>query len=79
MIRKKEKAIEYIVLISEDRFWEPVEDLLIGTASVFPQCLAYRLDFDDEICIMDYKVSLVLFAVRLKLFIGIFRVLNKVV
>lgn len=35
-----------------------MEDVLIGTARVFPQSLAYLLDFDDEICIVDYKASL---------------------
>jgi hypothetical protein len=40
-----------------DRFWEPVENILIGTANVFLQSLAYSLDFADEICIVDYKVS----------------------
>jgi hypothetical protein len=40
-----------------NRFWEPVEDLLLGTANVFLQSLAYSLDFADEICIVDYKVS----------------------
>jgi hypothetical protein len=38
-------------------FWEPVEDVLVGTANVFLQNLAYLLDFDDEICIVDYKAS----------------------
>lgn len=37
-------------------FWEPVEDALIGTANVFVQSLAYLLDFDDEVAIVDYKV-----------------------
>ena len=41
------------------RFWEPVEDMLIGTANAFLQSLAYCLDFNDEICIVDYKVSVV--------------------
>jgi hypothetical protein len=41
-----------------NRFWEPVEDLLLGTANVFLQSLAYSLDFADEICIVDYKVSI---------------------
>ncbi|CAF4294306.1 unnamed protein product, partial [Adineta steineri] len=39
----------------DDPFWEPVEDLLLGTANVFLQSLAYSLDFADEICIVDYK------------------------
>jgi hypothetical protein len=40
------------------RFWEPVEDILIGTAGVFLQSLAYLLDFDDEVGIVDYKESI---------------------
>jgi len=43
-------------LLNKTRFWEPVEDLLLGTANVFLQSLAYSLDFTDEICIVDYKV-----------------------
>ncbi|UJR22741.1 hypothetical protein I4U23_025773 [Adineta vaga] len=39
----------------DDPFWEPVEDVLIGTANVFVQSLAYLLDFDDEVAIVDYK------------------------
>ena len=34
-----------------------MEELLLGTANVFLQSLAYSLDFADEICIVDYKVS----------------------
>lgn len=41
----------------EDPFWEPPEDVLIGTASVFLQSLSYALDFDDKLSITDYKVS----------------------
>lgn len=41
----------------EDPFWEPPEDILIGTASVFLQSLSYALDFDDKLSITDYKVS----------------------
>ena len=40
----------------EDPFWEPPEDVLIGTASVFLQSLSYALDFDDKLSITDYKV-----------------------
>ncbi|CAM4741050.1 unnamed protein product [Rotaria magnacalcarata] len=48
---------EEILYISkdEDPFWEPVEEVLLGTANVFLQSLAYSLDFADEICIVDYK------------------------
>ena len=40
----------------EDPFWEPPEDVRIGTASVFLQSLSYELDFDDKLSITDYKV-----------------------
>ena len=40
----------------EDPFWEPTEDVLIGTGNVFLQSLAYALDFDDRIYVSDYKV-----------------------
>jgi hypothetical protein len=40
------------------RFWEPIGDTLIGTVNVFLQSLAYLLDFDDEISIVDYKESI---------------------
>merc|ERR1712226_769943 len=39
----------------EDPFWEPTEDVLIGTTNVFLQSLAYALDFDDKLTIADYK------------------------
>ena len=39
----------------EDPFWEPIEDVLIGTASVFLQSLSYALDFEDKLTITDYK------------------------
>lgn len=41
----------------EDPFWEPPEDVLIGTASVFLQSLSFALDFDDKLSITDYKVG----------------------
>ena len=41
----------------EDPFWEPPEDVLIGTANVFLQSLSYALDFDDKLAITDYKVG----------------------
>ena len=39
----------------EDPFWEPTEDVLIGSANVFLQSLGYALDFDDQLTITDYK------------------------
>ncbi|CAF0889778.1 unnamed protein product [Adineta ricciae] len=39
----------------DDPFWEPAEDVLIGSANAFVQSLAYLLDFDDEIAIVDHK------------------------
>eukprot|EP00794_Sanderia_malayensis_P019281 gene19281-21207_t len=41
----------------EDPFWEPLEDVLIGTANVFLQCLSFALDLDDKFGITDYKGS----------------------
>ena len=40
----------------EDPFWEPIEDILIGTANVFLQNLSFALDFDDIVAVRDYKV-----------------------
>ena len=42
-----------------DPFWEPVEDVLIGTATYFLQPLAFRVDVDERTAIYDYKVSLI--------------------
>ncbi|XP_030831067.1 kinesin-like protein KIF28P isoform X3 [Strongylocentrotus purpuratus] len=39
----------------EDPFWEPPEDVLIGTSNVFLQSLSYALDFDDKVVITDFK------------------------
>ncbi|XP_038077973.1 kinesin-like protein KIF28P isoform X3 [Patiria miniata] len=39
----------------EDPFWEPPEDVLIGTANVFLQSLSYYLDFDDKVAVTDFK------------------------
>ena len=44
----------------EDPFWEPPDDVMIGTANVFLQSLSYALDFDDKLSITDYKVSFLL-------------------
>jgi len=41
----------------EDPFWEPPEDVLIGSANVFLQSLSYALDFDDKLTVTDYKGS----------------------
>ncbi|CAF3790803.1 unnamed protein product [Rotaria sordida] len=49
-----EEEILYIAK-DDDPFWEPIEDILLGTATAFLQSLAYSLDFADEICIVDYK------------------------
>ncbi|XP_075250028.1 kinesin-like protein KIF28 isoform X4 [Convolutriloba macropyga] len=38
-----------------DPFWEPVEDVLIGTATYFLQPLAFRVDVDERTAIYDYK------------------------
>ncbi|KAK3605709.1 hypothetical protein CHS0354_013504 [Potamilus streckersoni] len=43
------------ILKEEDPFWEPTEDVLIGTANVFLQSLSFALDFDDTILVSDYK------------------------
>ena len=50
----------------EDPFWEPPEDVLIGTASVFLQSLSYALDFDDKLSITDYKVCM-----KKKIYLGL--------
>ncbi|GFO20644.1 kinesin-like protein, partial [Plakobranchus ocellatus] len=39
----------------EDPFWEPTEDILIGTADIFLQCLVNAIDFSDQLSITDYK------------------------
>lgn len=39
----------------EDPFWEPPEDVLIGTCNVFLQSLSYALDFDDRLIVTDFK------------------------
>uniref|UniRef100_A0A1I8F8X7 Kinesin motor domain-containing protein n=1 Tax=Macrostomum lignano TaxID=282301 RepID=A0A1I8F8X7_9PLAT len=38
-----------------DPFWEPPEELLIGSANVFLQSLAYCLDFEDRLPIVNYR------------------------
>lgn len=62
----------------EDPFWEPPEDVLIGTANVFLQSLSFALDFDDKLSITDYKVgkkSPVAFSVSFFAFYsGLFRI-----
>ncbi|TNN19372.1 Kinesin-like protein, partial [Schistosoma japonicum] len=37
-----------------DPFWEPLEDLFIGIAPAFLRALAYRLDVNEELKIMDF-------------------------
>lgn len=39
----------------EDPFWEPIEDLLIGSSNIFLQSLAYVLDFEDDVEIRNFK------------------------
>nr|XP_019926812.2 kinesin-like protein KIF28P isoform X21 [Crassostrea gigas] len=39
----------------QDPFWEPTEDVLIGTSNLFLQSLSYCLDFEDTLNISDYK------------------------
>ncbi|CAF3629264.1 unnamed protein product [Adineta steineri] len=51
-----EEEILYIAK-EDDPFWEPAEDILLGTANLFVQSLAYLLDFNDEITITDYKAK----------------------
>lgn len=41
--------------LEEDPFWEPVEETLIGTASIFLQSLSYVLDFEDRLTVTSYK------------------------
>ncbi|VDP83306.1 unnamed protein product [Schistosoma mattheei] len=41
-------------LQESDPFWEPLEDLFIGIAPAFLRALAYRLDVDEELKIMDF-------------------------
>ena len=40
---------------TDDPFWAPPEDLLIGTANVSLQPLAYAMDFDDKVVVADYN------------------------
>nr|XP_026689448.1 kinesin-like protein KIF28P isoform X4 [Ciona intestinalis] len=39
----------------KDPFFDPPEDVMLGTANVFLQSLSYALDFDDKLAITDYK------------------------
>uniref|UniRef100_H2ZMC6 Kinesin-like protein n=1 Tax=Ciona savignyi TaxID=51511 RepID=H2ZMC6_CIOSA len=39
----------------KDPFFDPPEDVMLGTANVFLQSLSYLLDFDDRLAITDYK------------------------
>jgi len=39
----------------EDPFYDPPEDVIIGTANVFLQSLSYALDFEDKLVVTDYK------------------------
>jgi len=39
----------------KDPFFDPPEDLMVGSANVFLQSLSYALDFEDKLVITDYK------------------------
>ncbi|CAK8695890.1 unnamed protein product [Clavelina lepadiformis] len=39
----------------DDPFYDPTEDVMVGSANVFLQSLSYALDFDDKLVITDYK------------------------
>lgn len=39
----------------DDPFFEPLQDVMIGTATVFLQSLSYALDIKDTMTITDYK------------------------
>ncbi|OAF69255.1 hypothetical protein A3Q56_02996 [Intoshia linei] len=41
----------------KDPFWEPTEDVVIGTANMFLQSLVHNLDMYDELTITDYKAQ----------------------
>ncbi len=41
----------------KDPFWEPVEDVLIGTATFYLQPLSYKIEVDEKMAIFDYKVN----------------------
>ncbi|XP_065183829.1 kinesin-like protein KIF28 [Sycon ciliatum] len=38
----------------DDPFWEPPEPILVGTACVYLQSLAYGMDFQDKLALSDY-------------------------
>uniref|UniRef100_A0A1I8I6D7 Kinesin-like protein n=1 Tax=Macrostomum lignano TaxID=282301 RepID=A0A1I8I6D7_9PLAT len=38
-----------------DPFWEPPEEVTVGTATLFLQSLAYCLDFEDRLPIVDHR------------------------
>ena len=46
----------------DDPFYDPTEDVMVGSANVFLQSLSYALDFDDKLVITDYKVDHSFFA-----------------
>eukprot|EP00050_Salpingoeca_kvevrii_P021558 m.112316 g.112316 ORF g.112316 m.112316 type:complete len:1027 (-) comp9395_c0_seq1:200-3280(-) len=39
----------------DDPFFEPLEDVLVGTSNLFLQGLAYGLDLEDTLDVVDYK------------------------
>ena len=53
----------------KDPFFDPPEDLMVGSANVFLQSLSYALDFEDKLVITDYKVCLLIIDPQLGNFI----------
>ena len=50
------RNLEYVLFCNHDflvRFWDPVEDIFIGTDNVCLHNLPYSMDFDDQIGIID--------------------------
>nr|CAB3259099.1 kinesin-like protein KIF28P [Phallusia mammillata] len=41
--------------LDKDPFFDPPEDVIIGTSNVFLQSLSYALDFDDKLAVSNYK------------------------
>jgi kinesin family protein 13 len=44
----------FAILQEEDPFYDPPNSNLIGRAQVHPNCLAYGIDFDDDVPLFDY-------------------------
>ena len=39
----------------QDPFWDPPEDIVVGSASAFLQSLSYGLDFEDSLMLTDHR------------------------